>query len=152
MLRCAFFAATTAVVFGQSQPNVSSADDLAKKTLSAFEAVFKSDRNAFESMVASTLVLKAATLAQLYDANKRNTHAAVVVIPEWTWTMLRERVKAAQAEFLNAYRTAHLILSGSDSTATTAAAAIQQAQKRLEDLTSEKTAKEQVLGDHARRA
>jgi hypothetical protein len=145
--RCLALAVITTNGFGQLRLYDSGADDLAKKTQSAFEEFSKGDSNIFETMVANTLALKEATLTQLYDLNKQAVQAKVNVIPEWTWTRLREEVKTSQGDFLDAYKAAQVIFSGSPSTVSSASAALKEAQARLKTLSDQKTAKAQALGD-----
>jgi len=144
---CAACMALSLAAFGQIRLYDSNGDDLAKKTRSTFDDFSKGDNNVFETMVANTLAMKEATLAQLYDLNRQKVHAKVNLIPETTWTALRQRVLDSQQEFVSAYADAQLILGLS--TPSDAANALKQEEAKLAVLKNKKSSQEKAVQSEA---
>lgn len=132
-------------VSGQIRLHNPENDELAKKTREAFADFSKGDANVFETMVGNTLTMKDATLTQLYQLNRESTRATVNKIPLLTWKDLRElNVRVTQADFLDAYNSARLILNPAAANAPNLKEALKAAQADLKAAKDErdKTAKE----------
>ena len=127
------------VVSGQIRLHNPENDELARKTREALADFSKGDANVFETMVGNTLTLKEATLHQLYQLNRESTRATVNLIPLLTWEDLRKKhVRTTQADFLNAYNSARVILNPAAAQAASLKEALKAAQGDLDAAKAER--------------